>query len=348
MRHKHGESREQVTLFPIMLNELVGSDSLVRVIDAWVEALDLKALGFEKAQASSMGRPSYAPADLLKLHLCGYLNLHSLFKRRFFLDNRYMILLLSPAKSLDYETPAPSGLTAHKPVFMGPAGQLIEILKTKTPAQIATLMDLSDKLAALNVARFQAWRPSATAKNAKQAILAFDGDVYDGLNAKKLTAEQLLWADEHLCILSGLYGALRPLDLLQPYRLEMGTKLPNANGKNLYEFWGDTVSNHINKLQKADKEPVVINLASQEYFKVVNKKALKAKVIECVFEEHKNGAYKVISFMAKRARGMMARFAIEQQITEPEGLKLFKVDHYAFAKAASSADRWVFRRKIAA
>ncbi|MEY4296000.1 MAG: hypothetical protein RLY82_1688 [Pseudomonadota bacterium] len=256
-----------------------------------------------------------------------------------------MIFLLSPAKSLDYETPVVSGLPAYKPLYTRPAGQLISLLKTKTPAQISTLMDLSDKLAALNVARYQAWKPTATAKNAKQAILAFDGDVYDGLNAKNLSLEQLTWADEYFCILSGLYGALRPLDLLQPYRLEMGTALPNVNGKNLYEFWGDTVSAHINKLQKADKEPVVINLASQEYFKVVNKKILKARVIECVFEEYKNGAYKVISFLAKRARGMMARFAIERQINEPEKLKAFKTDGYAFAKAASTEDRWVFRRR---
>lgn len=258
-----------------------------------------------------------------------------------------MIFLLSPAKSLDYETPVSPELIAHKPIYTRAASQLIDLLKEKTPAQIATLMDLSDNLSALNVARYQAWKPTATSKNAKQAILAFDGDVYDGLEAKSLSAEQLLWADEHLCILSGLYGALRPLDLLQPYRLEMGTTLPNANGKNLYEFWGDTVSNHINKLQKTDKNPVVINLASQEYFKVVNKKVLKARVIECSFEEHKNGAYKVISFMAKRARGMMARFAIEQQMTEPEQLKTFKAGGYAFAKAASSDDRWIFRRKQA-
>jgi uncharacterized protein len=258
-----------------------------------------------------------------------------------------MIFLLSPAKSLDYETQVPPELMAHKPLYTRPAGQLIDILKSKTPAQISTLMDLSDNLSALNVARYQAWKPTATAKNAKQAILAFDGDVYDGLNAKNLSVEQLTWADEHLCILSGLYGALRPLDLLQPYRLEMGTALPNTNGKNLYEFWGDTVSNHINKLQKTDKAPVVINLASQEYFKVVNKKILKARVIECVFEEHKNGAFKVISFSAKRARGMMARFVIEQRITEPEKLKLFKTDGYAFAKAVSTENRWVFRRKQA-
>jgi len=259
-----------------------------------------------------------------------------------------MIFLLSPAKSLDYETPVSPELTAHKPLFVASSVQLIDVLKTKTPAQIATLMDLSDKLAALNLARYQAWKPTATAKNSKQAILAFDGDVYDGLNAKSLSAEQLVWADGAICILSGLYGALRPLDALQPYRLEMGTKLSNANGKNLYEFWGDTVSNHLNNLLKTEKNPVVVNLASQEYFKVVNRKALKARVIECVFEEHKNGAYKVISFAAKRARGMMARFAIEQKITEPEKLKLFKADGYAFAKAMSSDERWFFRRKISA
>jgi cytoplasmic iron level regulating protein YaaA (DUF328/UPF0246 family) len=257
-----------------------------------------------------------------------------------------MIFLLSPAKSLDYETPVPPELMAHKSLYTRSAGQLISLLKVKTRAEISTLMDLSDNLSKLNIARYQAWKPTAAARNAKQAILAFDGDVYDGLNAKTLSLRQLTWADDHLCILSGLYGALRPLDLLQPYRLEMGTALPNANGKNLYEFWGDTVSAHINKLQKADKVPVVINLASQEYFKVVKKKTLKARVIECAFEEHKNGAYKVISFMTKRARGMMARFAIERQITEPEKLKAFKTDGYVFAKAASTEDRWVFRRKI--
>lgn len=257
-----------------------------------------------------------------------------------------MIFLLSPAKSLDYETLAPPLLPAHKPLYTRAAGQLIGLLKAKTPAEISTLMDLSDNLSTLNVARYQAWKPTASAKNAKQAVLAFDGDVYDGLNAKNMSLAQLTWADDHLCILSGLYGALRPLDLLQPYRLEMSTALPNANGKNLYEFWGDTVTSHLNKLQKTDKEPVVINLASQEYFKVVNKKTLKARVIEVVFEEHKNGAYKVISFMAKRARGMMARFAIEEQITDPVKLKTFKTDGYAFAKGASTEDRWVFRRKV--
>jgi cytoplasmic iron level regulating protein YaaA (DUF328/UPF0246 family) len=256
-----------------------------------------------------------------------------------------MIFLLSPAKSLDYETPAPAGLPSTKPLFMRAAGELIDVLQTKSPIQIASLMDLSDKLATLNVARYQAWTPRVTIKNAKQAVLAFDGDVYDGLNAKTLTTDQLLWAQERVLSLSGLYGVLRPLDLLQPYRLEMGTQLINPKGKNLYEFWGDTVAMHLNKLQKTHKEPVIANLASQEYFKVVDKKVLKARVIECVFEDGKNGSYKVISFFAKRARGLMARFAIEKQITEPEQLKLFKVDGYAYAKAVSTENRWVFRRK---
>lgn len=257
-----------------------------------------------------------------------------------------MIFLLSPAKSLDFETPVNSDIINTKPQFMREAGELIDILKRQTPAQIATLMDLSDNLAALNVARYLAWKPRATPKNAKQAILAFNGDVYDGLAAKTLSPVQLAWAQEHVVSLSGLYGVLRPLDLLQPYRLEMGTRLANHQGTNLYQFWGDKVAEYLNKQLKIDKAPVVVNLASQEYFKVVNKKHLKARVIECVFEEHKNGAYKVISFMAKRARGMMARFAIEQQIIEPEKLKAFKTDGYAFAKIESSENRWVFRRNV--
>ncbi|MDI9334831.1 MAG: peroxide stress protein YaaA [Cytophagales bacterium] len=258
-----------------------------------------------------------------------------------------MIFLLSPAKSLDYETPVGADLPSTKPPYIHEAAELIDILKRQTPAQLATLMSLSDNLATLNAVRYEAWKLRATPKNAKQAILAFNGDVYDGLQAKTLDHEQLAWAQEHIVMLSGLYGVLRPLDLLQPYRLEMGTRLATSRGANLYQFWGDKIATHLNKLQKSNPLPVVINLASQEYFKVVDKKILHARVIECVFEERKNGAYKVISFMAKRARGMMARFAIEQKIIEPEKLKLFKTDGYAFAKSASSDDRWVFRRSIA-
>ena len=258
-----------------------------------------------------------------------------------------MIFLLSPAKSLDYETPPPTDLPSTSPLFMRPAGELIEVLKTKSPLDIAKLMDLSDKLSGLNVARYQAWKPRATTKNAKQAMLAFDGDVYDGLSAKTLTTDDLLWAQDHVASLSGLYAVLRPLDLMQPYRLEMGTTLTNPRGTNLYQFWGSTVSDYLNKALKSSDDPVVVNLASQEYFKVVDRKLLKARVIECVFQEYKNGAYKVISFAAKRARGLMTRYAIQNRITDPEGLKRFQTDGYVFTKTESTADRWVFRRKVA-
>jgi uncharacterized protein len=261
-------------------------------------------------------------------------------------DNCGMIFLLSPAKSLDYETPVPEGLPSTKPLLMQPAGELIDILKLKTTVEISQLMDLSDKLSALNAARYAAWRPRATAKNAKQAVLAFDGDVYDGLSAKTLSMDDLLWAQDHLISLSGLYGVLRPLDLMQPYRLEMGTQLANDKGSNLYKFWGSGVSDYLNKQLKSSDQPVVVNLASQEYFKVVDRKVLQARVIECVFEEHKNGVYKVISFMAKRARGLMARFAIQHRTDEPDDLKSFNIDGYAFSKTQSTLDRWVFRRKL--
>lgn len=258
-----------------------------------------------------------------------------------------MIFLLSPAKSLDYKTPVPVDLPSTQPLFMKPAGELIEVLKTKSAQDIAQLMDLSDKLSELNVARYSVWKQRATLKNAKQALLAFDGDVYDGLGAKTLANEDLVWAHNHVISLSGLYGVLRPLDLMQPYRLEMGTGLDNTRGKNLYQFWGRTVSDYLNKQLKLAADPVVVNLASQEYFKVVDRKVLKARVIECVFEEYKNGAYKVISFMAKRARGLMARYAIQHRIEVPTALQSFKEAGYAFAKAQSTEDRWVFRRKVA-
>ena len=257
-----------------------------------------------------------------------------------------MIFLLSPAKSLDYETPAPADLPSTNPLFMSAAGELIDILKKKSPAQIASLMDLSDKLSTLNVARYQAWKPGATTKNAKQAVLAFNGDVYDGLNAASLSNPQLLWAQAHVVSLSGLYGVLRPLDLLQPYRLEMGTQLANSRGKNLYQFWGGAIAEYLNQALIADKVPVIVNLASQEYFKAVDKKYLKARVVECVFEEYKSDHYKVISFMAKRARGLMARYAIEKRIVKVDKLQAFNVAGYAYSAEASSEDRWVFRRRV--
>ncbi|HQC86540.1 MAG TPA: peroxide stress protein YaaA, partial [Rhodoferax sp.] len=219
-----------------------------------------------------------------------------------------MLFLLSPAKSLDYETPL--GDQPHTlPMFVPQSKELIAVLRTQSPQQIAELMSLSDKLSALNVARYLAWSPKATPKNARQAVLAFNGDVYDGLNAKTLTPDDLAWAQDHVCILSGLYGVLRPLDLMQPYRLEMGTRLSNPGGKDLYQFWGTQIADYLNTRLRSDVSPVVINLASQEYFKAVDTKALKARVVECVFQDYSAGQYKIVSFFAKRARGLMARYA---------------------------------------
>ena len=253
---------------------------------------------------------------------------------------------MSPAKSLDYDTPA--GDVPHTlPQFVPQAAELIEVLRAYSPQQIAELMDLSDALSVLNVARYEAWSPKFTAKNAKQAVLAFNGDVYEGLDAKTLSAKQLEWAQEHICILSGLYGVLRPLDWMQPYRLEMGTSLKNPKGANLYKFWGPQIAEYLNERQAKDKAPVIINLASQEYFKSVDRKVLQARVVECVFEDYKGGQYKVISFNAKRARGLMARWAIEHRAQKPEDLLAFDSEGYAYDAKASEPDRLVFRRKLA-
>jgi cytoplasmic iron level regulating protein YaaA (DUF328/UPF0246 family) len=208
-------------------------------------------------------------------------------------------------------------------------------------------MSLSDKLSALNVARYLAWSPKATPKNARQAVLAFNGDVYDGLDAKTLTPDDLAWAQDHVCILSGLYGVLRPLDLMQPYRLEMGTRLSNPGGKDLYQFWGTQIADYLNTRLRSDVSPVVINLASQEYFKAVDTKALKARVVECVFQDYSAGQYKIVSFFAKRARGLMARYAATHRLVQPEQLRAFDLDGYAWAAAESTSERLVFRRRAA-
>ncbi len=254
-----------------------------------------------------------------------------------------MLFLLSPAKSLDYETPL-GDIPHSQPQFKAQSQALIEVLRTQSPQQIASLMDLSDALSALNVARYAAWSRRSTLRNARPAVLAFNGDVYEGLQARTLPVAALEWAQQHMAILSGLYGVLRPLDLLQPYRLEMGTRLATPQGSNLYQFWGSSIAQHLNQRLRADTSPVVVNLASQEYFKAVDRKTLKAPVVECVFEDYKGGAYKVISFHAKRARGLMARYAIEHRITTPEGLKHFDSEGYAHAPEVSVLDRLVFRR----
>jgi len=259
-----------------------------------------------------------------------------------------MLYLLSPAKTLDYQTPVPRPIARHAtdPLFVPQAAALIGLLKTRTPAEVASLMDLSDPLAALNVARYAAWQPEATPANSKPAVLAFDGDVYDGLDAPSLSTADLRWAQAHLVLLSGLYGALRPLDRLQPYRLEMGTALANPGGRDLYAWWGDTVAEHLNQRQAGEARPVVVNLASVEYAKVALRKTLRARVIECVFEDWKDGRYKIISFYAKRARGLMARYAVQQRVNTPKKLAAFAADGYALDPAVSSPDRLVFRRRV--
>ena len=259
-----------------------------------------------------------------------------------------MLFLLSPAKTLDFDSAvrAPVLKKATDPLFTERAAELIGVLRKKTPDQVAGLMSLSDKLAALNVARYGLWQAEATDQNSKPALLAFNGDVYEGLAAKTLKTADLAWAQDHLVILSGLYGALRPLDRLQPYRLEMGTALATPRGKDLYAHWGDTVAGYLNQRLAADKAPVVVNLASVEYARVALRKSLMARVIDCQFEDWKGGGYKVISFFAKRARGLMARYAIEHRVRRPAQLHAFEADGYALAPEVSTPDRLVFRRRV--
>ncbi len=259
-----------------------------------------------------------------------------------------MLFLLSPAKSLDYDRPLPRGVRqrATEPLFTDRAAMLIDSLKPLSAGQVAGLMDLSDDLATLNVARYAAWTPQHDDRNSRPAVFAFNGDVYDGLDVRSLQAADLAWAQQHVVILSGLYGALRPFDRLQPYRLEMGTRPANPGGKDLYAFWGDTVAQYLNQRLEGDRQPVIVNLASQEYFRVADRPALAARVVECVFEDWKDGRYKVIGFFAKRARGSMARFAITRRLGTPRQLEAFDADGYAFAPASSSPERLVFRRRL--
>jgi len=259
-----------------------------------------------------------------------------------------MILVISPAKALDYETP-PTTATFTQPDFLDQSAELIDILREKSPAQIAELMSLSDQLSSLNVARYASWSRPFAADNAKQALLAFNGDVYEGLDATSLTEADLAWAQDHLRILSGLYGVLRPLDLMQAYRLEMGTRLASPRGKNLYEFWGERITDELNRLlareEDAGRERVLVNLASDEYFKSVKPKKLKGRIVTPVFEDWKGGRYKIISFYAKRARGLMSRYVITKRIDEVEALQGFDAEGYAFAADASDADTLVLRRR---
>ncbi len=256
-----------------------------------------------------------------------------------------MLIVLSPAKSLDLETPSTTNKTST-PDFLAQSSTLIGLLRHYTPAQLGSLMELSDTLSALNVARYASWTPEL--HEARQAIMAFNGDVYAGLDARSLKPKQLDYTQSTVRILSGLYGVLRPFDLIHPHRLEMGTRLANPVGKDLYAFWGHTVTDALNRAIAEKEAKVLVNLASEEYFKSVKAKHLSVPVITPVFEDWKNGKYKIISFFAKRARGLMARYAAVKGVSNPDKLKAFKEDGYAFDKKASTATEWVFRRKLEA
>ena len=255
-----------------------------------------------------------------------------------------MLAIISPAKTLDFES-AVRNLPVSQPHLTDYSEQLIEICRQLSPQDLSSLMSISDKLAGLNAARFAEWTKSHNEKNSRAAIWAFKGDVYTGLDADSLSDEDVQFAQRHLRMLSGLYGLLKPLDLMQPYRLEMGTAFANTRGKNLYEFWGDKITDLLNQTLKQSGSDVLINLASQEYFKSVNTQKLKARLITPVFKDEKNGKYKIISFYAKRARGLMVRYAAEHNITDPEMLKNFDYEGYSFNAAASNESEWVFMRK---
>jgi cytoplasmic iron level regulating protein YaaA (DUF328/UPF0246 family) len=256
-----------------------------------------------------------------------------------------MIFLLSPAKTLDYDTPAHVAARST-PGFLDQSAALIQTLRKYAADDLCGLMAISPALAELNVDRYRQWSPVFTEANSKPALLAFNGDVYEGLDAPSLGADDLAWAQDHLVILSGLYGLLRPLDQMQPYRLEMGTALATSRGKNLYEFWGDTLAETLNQRLSTETSPLIINLASQEYFKAVSRKTLKAPVLEIVFEDWKDTAYKVISFHAKRARGLMARYAVQKRVSNAPALQAFDSEGYRFASEGSDDRRWIFRRRL--
>ena len=254
-----------------------------------------------------------------------------------------MLMVISPAKTLDYDT-KPTTKTATQPDFLDDSQQLIEELRQLSPHDISGLMSISDNLGVLNYDRFQQWSQPFDAANAKQAVLAFKGDVYTGLNAETFNRSQYSFAQKHLRILSGLYGVLRPLDLMQAYRLEMGTKFANSRGKDLYQFWGDKVTDALNAQLKKLKTDTLVNLASNEYFKVVNKKKLQAEIVTPVFKDLKNDQYKIISFYAKKARGMMAAWIIENGVTEVDGIVDFNVAGYQYNAAMSDSKQLVFTR----
>ena len=255
-----------------------------------------------------------------------------------------MLLVVSPAKKLDFESPLATAQFSQ-PDLLKESQLLIDECVKLSPSDIASLMKLSDKLAGLNAARFGEWSTPFTTDNARQAILSFNGDVYTGLDAQSFSDEDFDFAQQHFRILSGLYGLLKPLDLMQAYRLEMGCKLGNSRGENLYHFWGDIITNELNKVISEQDDDVLINLASTEYFKSVKKKSLNATIITPAFKDWKNGQYKMISFYAKKARGLMARYIIQNKITNVEALKAFDLGGYQYSEEFSKGNDWVFTRK---
>ncbi|MAD75202.1 MAG: peroxide stress protein YaaA [Rheinheimera sp.] len=255
-----------------------------------------------------------------------------------------MLMVVSPAKDLD-ANPVSLKLATTKPALLPQAAELATLCKQLSPAELSSLMHISDKLAGLNAARFSEWQPDYTENEAKAALFMFNGDVYQGLDAASLTTSQLEFSQQHLRILSGLYGVLRPLDLMLPYRLEMGTKLANGAGKDLYAFWQRQITDNLNSQLTELNTNVLLNLASQEYFKAVKPKALQAKVVTPIFKDYKNGQYKIISFFAKKARGLMARYVIQQQLTDAKAINDFNLGGYRYSRDDSTADKPVFLRQ---
>lgn len=256
-----------------------------------------------------------------------------------------MLMIISPAKTLDITRPYPAGLNHHAPALLDHSAQLVEILKAKSPVELAELMSISDKLAVLNAGRFSSWQQPFHVGNARPALFTFMGDVYEGIDAANLAPKALARADHQLRILSGLYGVLAPMDWMQPYRLEMGTRLNNPRGANLYSFWGNLITEQLRLTLEQYQHPCLINLASEEYFKAVQTQHLQTKIITPVFQEQKNGVYKVVSFHAKRARGLMVRYVLENGLEYAEDLKLFDTEGYCFTPEASEETLWVFRRQ---
>ena len=254
-----------------------------------------------------------------------------------------MLIVISPAKTLDFETP-PKVPTFTIPDFLDDSAELIDELRSYEPYRLGDLMGISPKLADLNSNRYHNWSLPFTADNAKQSVLAFKGDVYAGLDADNLDVDDLQFAQAHLRILSGLYGVLKPLDLMQPYRLEMGTKLKNRRGKDLYDFWDDRINKILNDELAGQDSPVLVNLASNEYFKSVQAESLNARIVTPTFKEERNGEYKFISFTAKKARGLMSRYIIRNRLAEPDDLRGFDLEGYRYNDALSDTDSPVFTR----